>query len=450
MKKQLLKVALLATFASCAFLSQQKNSNAQDWPQWNGPTRDGRLSALTQASDIPKSGIPLLWKKPIGYGYSGPVVANGRAFVTDYQLASGKITNNAGTRDRLEGKERIVCLDAKSGETIWTHAYDRKYALSYPGGPRATPVVVEGTVISLGAEGDLICLSAESGKVLWQRQLADEFKIEKPIWGQAAVPLVIGDQLICLAGGEGSLVVSLDRKTGKEIWRALSGSEIGYCPPKLINHAGVDQLLIWDPLLLSSLNPNTGAVYWQQPLKPDYGMSVAPPIVEGDMLFASGEGVSAMFQLTSNPPQAKMLWQGAPKTSLGLSNTSAIFDAGYIYGADYQSGALICVRAKDGVRMWQTALPTTGVDRERGGSNACAYLIKAVGPNGFYYILSETGDFISAKLTPDGYKETGRFHAIDPTNTSGGRKILWTFPAIADQCVFVRNDQEVRCYQLPK
>ena len=186
MKKQLLKVALLATFASCAFLSQHKNSNAQDWPQWNGPTRDGRLSPWTQASDIPKSGIPLLWKKPIGYGYSGPVVANGRAFVTDYQLASGKITNNAGTRDRLEGKERIVCLDAKSGETIWTHAYDRKYALSYPGGPRATPVVVEGTVISLGAEGDLICLSAESGKVLWQRQLADATR-ENPTPGKSQI-----------------------------------------------------------------------------------------------------------------------------------------------------------------------------------------------------------------------------------------------------------------------
>ena len=449
MKKQFARFALIHAVACCGLASLQSHSAGQDWPQWNGPNRDGRLTASTKASDIPKAGIPLLWKQPVGYGYAGPVVANGRVFVADYQLGSGKMTNNPGTRDRLEGKERIVCLDAKSGKPIWTHAYDRKYALSYPGGPRAAPVVVDGTVIALGAEGDLICLSVETGKVLWQHQLADEFKPEKPIWGQAAVPLPIGDQLICLAGGEGSLVVSLDRKTGKELWRGLSGNEIGYCPPKLINHSGVEQLLIWDPLQLSSLNPKTGAVYWQQPVKPDYGMSVAPPILEGDKLFVSGEGISVMFQLSSNPPQAKELWRGEAKTSLGLSNTNAIFDSGYIYGADFQSGALICVRATDGVRMWQTALPTMNIDRERGASNGSAYLIKADGPDGFYYILSETGDFISARLTPQGYKETGRFHAIDPTNMGSGRKALWTFPAIADQCLFVRNDQEIRCYQLP-
>ncbi len=408
--------------------------------------RDGRLPKEFISKPIPKSGLELKWKQPVGYGYSGPSIANGRVFITDYQLESGKITNNPGSRDRLTGKERIVCLDAKTGTSLWTYAYERKYSLSYPGGPRAAPVVVDGTVIALGAEGDLLCLSAESGELNWKRQLAEEYKTEKPMWGYASVPLAIGDQLICLAGGQGSLVVSLDRKTGKEIWRALSSDEIGYCPPSVISHGGVSQLLIWSPEKISSLNPINGQIYWEQPFKPDYSMSVAPPILSGDHLFASGEGISAMFQLSASPAESKILWKGEEKKSLGLSNTSAIIDDGYIYGADFKSGALICVRQNDGTRMWQSALSTTGVDRERGVSNASAYLIKADGSN--YLLLSETGDFISARLTPSGYDETGRFHAIDPTNTSSGRSVLWTYPAIADGCLFVRNDKELRCFTL--
>ena len=267
------------------------------------------------------------------------------------------------------------------------------------------------------------------------------------MWGYAAVPLVIGDQLICLAGGAGSLVVSLDRKTGKELWRALTSEEIGYCPPALISHGGVSQLLIWSPEKISSVNPTNGQLFWEQPFKPDYGMSIAPPILNGDLLFVSGEGISAMFELSSNPPNSKLLWNGDPKKSLGLSNTSAIFHDGYVYGADYQSGALICVQPSDGKRMWQSALSTTGADRERGASNATAYLIKADGDN--FFILSETGDFISAKLTPKRYEETGRFHAIDPTNSSGGRKTLWTYPAIANGSLLVRNDEELRSFKLP-
>ena len=428
-------------------LGLQTPGLGQDWPQWNGPNRDGVLAGTAPWKAIPKEGLKLLWQNPIGMGYSGPVSAQGRVVVTDYQKKSGEITNNPGTRDRLLGQERIVCFDGVSGKEIWVHAYDRPYALSYPGGPRATPVIAGGMVYSLGAEGDLVCLELESGSVQWKRQLATDYKTKAPIWGHAAVPLVIDDKLICLAGGEGSLVVALDRKTGKEIWRSLSGDEIGYCPPALIEHDGVRQLMIWDPEWVSSLDPNNGKVNWQLPMKPDYGMAVAPPVLLGDLLFVSGEGVSSMFQLSSKPMSAKPLWAGTKKTSLGLSNTVAVFDDGYLYGADYQSGALVCVDAKDGTRKWQSALPTVGVDRTRGGSNGAAYLIKA---NGFYYILGENGDVVSAVLSPKGYQETGRFHAIDPTNTSNGRDILWTFPAIADGHLLVRNDREIRCFELPQ
>lgn len=438
---------LLALLSIFSILVCSNMSLAQDWPQWNGPNRDGVLENPNGLKAIPKEGLKLLWKKPIGMGYSGPVSSKGRVIVTDYQKKFGDITNNPGTRDRLTGQERIVCLDGASGKELWVHAYDRPYALSYPGGPRATPVIAEGMVYTLGAEGDLVCLDLDGGQVHWQRQLAVDYKTKAPIWGHTAVPLVVGNKLICLAGGEGSLVIALDRMTGKELWRSLSGDEIGYCPPALIEHAGKTQLILWDPENVSSLDPDSGEIHWQYALKPDYGMSVAPPLYFQDRLFVSGEGVSAMLELSSEPLAAKSLWTGTKKTSLGLSNTVAVVDGGYIYGADYQSGALICIDAKDGVRKWQTALATVGLDRPRGGGNGAAYLIKA---DGFYYILGENGDVVSAVLSPAGYKETGRFHAIDPTNTSNGRDILWTFPAIADGHLIVRNDLEIRCFVLPK
>lgn len=417
----------------------------QEWPQWNGPNRDGRLAQSDNLAPIPANGLRLLWKQDAGLGYAGPISAAGRVYVADYLHESGKITNNPGTRDKLLGKERIRCLDLVSGNEVWSYSYDRPYALSYPGGPRATPVAFDGMVYFLGAEGDLLCLSADQGKVIWQRQLATEYKTVTPIWGQAAVPLVIDNQLICMAGGEGSLVVSLDRRTGKEIWRALSGKDIGYCPPGLIQFDGSQQLIVWDPINVYALDPKSGKLMWQHPFKPDYGMSVAPPLHCGSSLFVSGEGASAMFRLTKDPAGVDLLWNGTPKTSLGLTTTVAIYDDGYVYGADYQSGALVCFRVEDGNRMWQTALATTGVDRPRGVGNGTAYLIKA---SKFYYILSETGDLISAKLTPHGYQETGRFHVIDPTNTSSGRNVLWSFPAIADGKFLVRNDREIRCYDL--
>ena len=423
------------------------NGFGQDWPQWNGPNRDGVLPNAKGFKPIPSDGLKLLWKQPVGMGYAGPVAAQGVVLVSDYEKKDGEITNNPGVRDRLTGKERVVCFDAADGSERWVHAIDRPYALSYPGGPRATPVIADGHVYSLGAEGDLHCLELVTGKVVWHRQMADEYKTKSPIWGHAAVPLIIGNKLICLAGGDNHLVVALDRKTGKEIWGALSGDDIGYCPPALVEHNGVKQLLIWDPENVSSLNPDDGKLYWQQPVKPDYGMSVAPPILQKDLLFVSGEGVSTMFRLGASPDKVQVLWRGSPKTSLGLSNTAAVFDGGYLYGADYQSGALVCADAATGKRMWQTAMPTLGLDRPRGGSNGAAYLIKA---DGFYYILSETGDVISAVLSPKGYQETGRFHAIDPTNASSGRDILWSFPAIANGTFLVRNDKEVMCFALPK
>ncbi|GAB5404442.1 MAG: PQQ-like beta-propeller repeat protein [Aureliella sp.] len=432
----------------CAAISNA--ASAQDWPTWQGPTRDGMVPSGNGSSKIGEAGLSLKWSAPVGLGYSGPVIAGKRVFVTDYQLVSGKINNLAGKRDELQGKERVICVDFETGQKLWEHAYDRPYSVSYPGGPRATPTVYNNRLYTLGSEGDLLCLSVEDGELLWQVSFNDDFGAQTPFWGHAASPLVYGDQLICMVGGPGSLVVALDLETGEAKWKSLSSkdNETGYCPPSIVNAGGVDQLIVWDPTTISSLNPTTGTVYWDEDVAPGYGMSILPPVSDGRLLFVSGESqTSALFRLADDKPAAELLWRGKPATSLYLATSAAIFDGNHIYGADIRSGAVVCFETETGQRNWQSALPTTGSRRGRGGAHGSAFMLKF---DDGYLILSETGDLISAELTPEGYQETGRFHAIDTTNKSMGRDVLWTYPAVAHGRVFVRNDKELRCFELSK
>ncbi|MGL5096946.1 MAG: PQQ-binding-like beta-propeller repeat protein, partial [Planctomycetia bacterium] len=193
---------------------------AGDWPQWNGPTRDGVVAETGLYEEFPAAGLKKKWSAPVHLGYSGPAVASGRVFLTDYVKKSGEIANSAGSRDQLTGTERTLCFDAATGRLLWADAHDRPYSISYGGGPRATPTVDAGKVYILGAEGDLSCLNAADGRPVWRRRLKEMSKTESPMWGWTASPLVVGDQLICLVGGAGGLARSLDKNTGVERWRA--------------------------------------------------------------------------------------------------------------------------------------------------------------------------------------------------------------------------------------
>ncbi len=419
-------------------------AEADDWPQWNGATRTGVYSESKTIRSIPEGGLKKLWSQPVNLGYSGPAVAAGRVFLTDYVKTSGESINNPSTRIELQGTERVLCFDATSGKPLWTHAYERNYALSYPSGPRSTPTVDGDRVYTLGAEGDLICLSVADGKVVWQRQLKESYRTESPIWGYSAAPLVVGELLYTLAGGEGSTVVALDKMTGEERWRALSASNIGYCPPTLIRAAGREQLLIWDPVSLNGLDPKTGAVLWTTPLAPKYEMSITPPVIGGNKMFVSGIGeVAGMFEIDSINPGVKELWRGKPKDAMYCANSTPCFDGDYVYGADCGKGCLICMRASNGERLWETFEPTGGGDKRL--SHGTAFLSKA---GDLYYLLSETGDFIIAKLSPEKYEEIGRFHVLEPTNECFGRAVVWSYPAYANRCLLARNDKELVCFSI--
>ncbi len=417
---------------------------AADWPQYLGANRDSTWKESGVVDKFPEDGLKIRWRAPVGWGYSGPAVVGDRVYITDYQKVDGELKNDPGGRAIWEGKERTLCLDAKTGKEIWKHEHERPYSLSYPGGPRCTPTVAGGNVYTLGAEGDLWCLDAKSGQVIWHKELTKEFEVRTPIWGFSGHPLVDGDTLYCLVGGEGSVAVAFEAATGKEKWRALSAGEPGYAPPTMISHAGTKQLVIWHPQALNGLNPQSGDIYWTVPLKPSYNMSIMPPRQEGSYLFASGIGnAAALVKLDDSKPVASIEWRGTPRTAVYCVNSTPVIVNGTIYGCDCESSALMAVNLKDGKRLWETKKPTIGEQRGRHGT---AYLVRHEGNR--FFIFNEMGDLILANLTPEKYEEIGRFHVLEPTNEVFGRACVWSHPAFADKACFARNDKELVCVDL--
>jgi outer membrane protein assembly factor BamB len=422
---------------------------AEDWPQWLGPQRDSvwRESGIVQK--FPAEGPTVRWRMPVGGGYSGPAVAHGRVYVIDRQLAKDTINpTDPFQRGVIPGTERILCLDEATGKILWQHEYDCPYTMSYPAGPRATPLVSDGKVYTLGAEGNLFCLAAKDGKVLWSREFKKDYNIPTPVWGFSAPPLLDGDRLICLVGGTNTTAVAFNKDNGKEIWHALTAKEPGYCPPIIFKAGGKRQLIVWHPESVNSLNPKTGELYWSEPSKIRSGMTIPTPRKMGDLLFLTCFYNGSMaLRLDSAKPAETLLWQSkkvSEKDTDALHSTMStpFLENGYIYGV-CSYGQLRCLKADTGERIWETLNATTPDGKEMRWANA--FLVK----NGnHFFLFNEKGDLIIANLSPKGYEEISRAHLLEPTNTAAGRDVLWSHPAFANRCLFARNDKEIICVEL--
>lgn len=422
-------------------------SRADDWPQWMGPKRDSVWRETGLVEKFPDGGPKILWRINIAGGYAGPAVAEGRVYVTDYQTdADTRKVSSPMTRPQIDGKERVLCLDAKSGKEIWKHDYPCKYSISYPAGPRCTPTVHQGKVYTLGSEGNLFCLDAVKGTVLWSKDFKADFQAKTPVWGFCGHPLVDGQKLICLVGGKDGVVYAFDKDSGKVLWHALDAADPGYSPPTLIEAGGARQLLIWHPQSLNSLNPETGELYWSVPLVPQFGMSIMAPRQLGDSLFAGGiGGVSVLLKLAADKPAVTEVWRGSMKTGASPVNATPFLEDGFMYAVD-QPGALLGVRLDTGEHVWETFKPVSDKPDTRRVNSGTAFLVK----NGDrFFLFSETGHLIIARLSPAGYDEISRTKLLEPTATAfNDRDVVWSHPAFANKCVFARNDKELVCASL--
>lgn len=429
-------------------------ANADDWPQWLGPKRDGVWREKGILAKFPEKGATVRWEKPVGEGYSGPAVAQGKVFITDRILdKSAKEPDSGFKKSKAESTERVLCLDEKTGDILWKYEYKRKYNVSYGAGPRTTPAIDGEHVYTLGAMGDLLCLKVKTGDLVWHKKLMEEYKIAPPLWGFAGHPLIDGDRVICLVGGEGSVVVAFNKLTGAEIWKKLSAPEPGYAPPMIYEIDGVRQLILWHPVSVNSLNPVTGEVYWTHNY---YGkgskmlnaaLSIPTPRLSGNNLFLTAFYDGPLMLRVKGTEQPTVLWKGKrygekPENTDGLHSimTTPFIKNGYIYGVD-SYGELRCLDEKTGERKWET-LEATTKKLTRWGH---AFLIEH---EDRFILFNEKGDLIIAKLTPEGYNEISRVNILRPTNILAGRPVIWSHPAFANRCVFARNDEKIVCVSM--
>jgi outer membrane protein assembly factor BamB len=419
---------------------------AADWPQWMGPDREDVWPEKGIIEEFPEGGLKVLWRKPIHGGFSGPAVADGRVYITDYVKAAGDAKPAPTKRNDLQGVERTLCLDAGTGDEIWKHEYSCDYAISYPAGPRCTPTVENGKVFTLGAMGDLFCFEAATGKIVWSKNLPKAYKASVPLWGYAGHPLVYKSLLICTVGGEDSTVVAFNKETGEEVWKALRAPEIGYSPPTLIEAGNVTQLLIFHGQSLNSLDPDTGKLYWSEPLATAFSMAIMAPRKGGDFLFTGGHnGKSMGLKLDPSQPSVTRVWEGSRNIGLAPVSGTPFVDNGIAYGID-GNGLFRAMRIATGERLWSTSKPVNGEDNEKRGPNEGATFVTKNGDR--YFLFGENGDLIIARLSPERYDEVSRTKLLDPVGVGLGRRIVWSHPAYAQKCVFARNDQEIVCASL--
>ena len=439
--------AVVGGLALSTLIGLATQARADDWPQWLGPMRDGVWRETGIVDKLPEGGPPVHWRSPVASGYAGPAVGSGKVVVTDRVLAKGAKNHKERFPMRapkgIPGAERVLCFNEADGKLLWSHEYDCPYTCSYPLGPRTTPVIHEGRVYTLGTEGNLFCLEADTGKVQWSRDFKKDYGAKTPYWGFAAHPLIDGQKLICIVGGKDSVAVAFDKETGKEIWKSLNASQPGYCPPMIYEIAGKRQLIIWHAEAVNGLDPETGTLFWSYPLRTYQGMSIATPrLTDNGLYLTAYPNICVMLRIKADQSTPAEVWkQTNPKKGIYSVFSSPQLDAGSIYGST-SGGFIRCLNASSGELSWSSLQ----VHGPRPSASAECFLIK----NGDrFFVVNEHGDLIIARLTPKGYQEVSRAHLLNPTSegSSNGfnRDVLWSHPAFANKCVYMRNDKEIIC-----
>ena len=401
--------------------------HASDWPQFRGPNRDGAWNESGILESFPPGGLKIAWRTPVGPGWSSPVVAQGRVYVTDVHLV------------RPTARERVLCFNEATGKLLWSHSY----TVAYPdwafdpnaGGRRATPIIRNGKLFTLGALGHLFCLEAAKGEIVWAKDLGKEYQV-KEFTGITVSPLIEDDLLILyICGKPAACVVALDQNTGQEAWKALDDS-FTYSSPIIISAGGSRQLIVWTHEAVTSLHPKTGQIWWREQFRTPGDQAVSTPVFSQNRLLIAG----LMLKLDLDKPTASVFWpEIRPASRRILSNTStALLQGGYVFSAR-TSGELVCLEAETGKQVWQTNTVTGP------GNGSSIHLT----PNGDSVLLfTDQGNLIRARLTPQGYLEISRVHLLEPTSPFGTRQCAWTPPAYANRHVFARNDKELVCASL--
>jgi outer membrane protein assembly factor BamB len=404
MKKAILLRAILL---SCVVLIGASCVFAQDWPQWRGANRDGKVTGFEAPQQWPKE-LKLRWKTTVGTGDATPALVGDKLYVFT----------------RQGDDEVTTCLETASGEELWMDKYPAQAvtgaAARHPG-PRSSPAVADGKVVTLGVGGVLSCLDAGTGKVVWRK---DPFPKVVPRFFTSMSPIIVDGMAIGHLGGQGNgALIMYDLNTGDEKWR-WAGEGPEYASPALLTVDGAKQLVTLAEKSIVAIGVADGKLLWQLPFAPEKRTyNAATPIIDGQTVIYTGAGrgtkavkvakqgdVFVANELWSNPELAPQF------------NTPVLRD-GLLFGLS-NSGNLYCINAQTGQTAW-----TDTTQRDRGGFTAI------VSAGSCLMALPSSSELIVYKPSGEGYSELA---VIKVSETP-----IYAHPVIAGKRIFIKDQDTV-------
>jgi outer membrane protein assembly factor BamB len=376
-----------------------------DWPQWRGPRQDGISPETGEWTEEPSQ----VWRVKLGEGYSAFSIVGGRAF-TMYQDGRG---------------EYVTCMSTTNGKQLWSTRIADPYINNNGNGPRATPTVEDGRVYAIGASGDAVCLEVVTGKKIWDLNVLKRFDGVNIEWGLSASPVICDDKVILVVNGSnGHSLVALDKLTGELLWGSLN-DRAGYSTPLLIEFDGETQIVVVTGEALVGVAPEDGHELWRYPWITDLDVNASTPIFHNNRVFVSSgyNTGAALVELVKNSGgiEPKLVWS---TNRMKNHFSSSILMDGYIYG--FHNAILSCLDFETGEPTWS----------QRGFHKGAL-----LGADGKLIILGERGNLALAEASPEEYREIWNVDAV-----RGNRN--WTVPTLSNGRLYVRNEEEVVCFDL--
>ncbi|HKI03846.1 MAG TPA: PQQ-binding-like beta-propeller repeat protein [Thermoanaerobaculia bacterium] len=422
--------ALALILSTSAVLVAAAPAASPEWPHWRGPNRDAVAQESGLLTKWPESGPPLAWKASgLGGGFSSLSISGGRVY----------------TLGDRQGSQQVVAMSLADGKIAWTAKVGPIWEDEY-GGPRGTPTVDGDRVYALGTDGDLVCLQAATGKEVWRKNLARDFGGRvMSSWKWAESPLVDGDRLIVTPGAAGATLAALDKKTGKEIWRAAVPSlgdkgrdGAGYSSVMISNGAGVKQYVQLTGRGLVSVRAQDGKFLWGYNKVANDVANIPTPVVKDDYIFASTgyQTGSALLKLSRSGEgvQAQEVYFLSSKT-LQNHHGGLVLVGGHLYGGHgHNRGYPICVEMASGKVAWGGE----GGDVSHGGTGSAA----VTAADGHLYFRYQNGRVVLIEAKPQGYQVKGAFSVPDVHNPS------WSHPVVAGGKLYLREQDNLYVYDL--
>ena len=394
--------------AALLWLTFSTRARGQDWPQWRGVNRDARVTGFKAPDSWPKE-LKQRWRVTVGDGVATLALAGERLYVFT----------------RQDTNEIIRCLDATTGHELWSDKYETKpadgFARDFPG-PRASPTVADGKLITLGVRGTLSCYDAKSGNKVWRK---DDFNAWPPFYTSSS-PLILDGQCIAQLGNDkDGGIVSYDLATGNEKWKWL-GDGTAYGSPELITLNGKPVIVAITAKSLVAWSASDQKVLWQIPYAPPprgLNYNASTPIVAGNTVIFSGGGrgtKAVKLEEHDGEVAATELWNN-PKVSVQF-NTPVLKD-GFIYGLT-TANVLFCLNATNGETTW-----TTPRIEGRAGYGA----VVDAGP--VLAALGTAANLIVFEPNGNEYKEIARYKVGD-VNT-------YSYPVLSGNRIFIKDKDSV-------